>query len=31
MSPDEMKALVRHHIYDGFNHGDWNVCETHAH
>jgi predicted ester cyclase len=28
MTPDEMKALVRHHIYDGFNHGDWNVCES---
>ena len=27
MSPDEMKALVRRHIEEGFNHGDWNVCE----
>jgi steroid delta-isomerase-like uncharacterized protein len=27
MSPEEMKALVRHHIEDGFNRGDWTVCE----
>ena len=23
-----MRALVRHHIEDGFNRGDWTVCET---
>ena len=23
-----MKALVRRHIEEGFNHGDWTVCET---
>ncbi len=23
-----MKALVRRHIFDGFNRGDWTVCET---
>jgi len=27
MTPDEMRALVRRHIEEGFNHGDWNVCE----
>ena len=27
MNPDEMKALVRRHIEEGFNHGDWNVCQ----
>jgi len=26
--PDEMRALVRRHIEDGFNRGDWSVCET---
>src|SRR5262245_11688772 len=28
LTPDEMKALVRRHIEDGFNRGDWSVCET---
>jgi steroid delta-isomerase-like uncharacterized protein len=28
MSPDEMRALVRRHIDEGFNRGDWTVCET---
>ena len=28
MQPDAMKALLRRHIYDGFNRGDWTVCET---
>jgi predicted ester cyclase len=28
MRPDDMKALLRRHIYDGFNRGDWIVCET---
>ena len=27
-SPDALRALVRHHIEDGFNRGDWTVCET---
>jgi len=27
MTPDEMRELVRHHIEDGFNRGDWTVCE----
>jgi steroid delta-isomerase-like uncharacterized protein len=27
MTPDEMRALVHHHIEDGFNRGDWTVCE----
>lgn len=27
MRPDDMKALVRRHIQDGFNRGDWTVCE----
>lgn len=27
MSPDELRALVRHHIEDGFNRGDWTVCQ----
>lgn len=27
MTPDEMRALVRHHIEDGFNRNDWTVCE----
>jgi len=25
---DEMRALVRRHIGEGFNRGDWTVCET---
>ncbi len=28
MDADEMRALVRHHIEDGFNRDDWTVCET---
>lgn len=28
LSPADMKALVRRHIEEGFNHGDWNVCQT---
>jgi predicted ester cyclase len=28
MTPDSMKALVRRHIHEGFNRGDWTVCET---
>ncbi len=28
MSPNEMRALVRRHIEEGFNRGDWTVCET---
>ena len=28
VTPAEMKALVRRHIQDGFNRGDWAVCET---
>jgi steroid delta-isomerase-like uncharacterized protein len=28
MTPEEMKALVRRHIEDGFNCGDWTVCES---
>ena len=28
MDADAMRALVRHHIEDGFNRGDWTVCET---
>lgn len=28
MDADEMRALVRHHIEDGFNQGDWTVCTT---
>ena len=27
MTPEDMRALVRHHIEDGFNRGDWTVCE----
>jgi steroid delta-isomerase-like uncharacterized protein len=27
VSPDELRALVRHHIEDGFNRGDWTVCQ----
>jgi len=28
LSSADMKALVRRHIEEGFNHGDWNVCQT---
>jgi len=28
VSPDEMRALVRRHIEEGFNRDDWTVCET---
>jgi predicted ester cyclase len=28
MTPDDMKALVRHHIETGFNRGRWTVCES---
>ena len=28
MDPDAMRALVRRHIHDGFNRGDWTVCES---
>ena len=28
MTPDEMRALVHRHIEEGFNRGDWIVCET---
>jgi steroid delta-isomerase-like uncharacterized protein len=28
MSPDELRALVRRHIEDGFNRGDWTVCQA---
>ena len=28
VSPDDLRALVRRHIEDGFNRGDWTVCET---
>jgi predicted ester cyclase len=28
LTPEEMRALVRRHIHDGFNQGDWTVCET---
>ena len=28
MHPDEMRALLRRHIEEGFNRGDWTVCET---
>ena len=27
MTPAEMREVVRHHIEDGFNAGDWTVCE----
>jgi len=26
-TPDAIRALVRRHIDDGFNRGDWNVCQ----
>lgn len=25
---DALRALVRHHIEDGFNRGDWTICES---
>ncbi len=28
MSPDELRALVRRHIEEGFNRDDWTVCES---
>ena len=28
MTSDEMKALVRRHIEQGFNRADWTVCES---
>lgn len=28
MIPDEMRALVRRHVEEGFNLGDWTVSET---
>lgn len=28
MTPDDMRALVHRHIEQGFNLGDWTVCET---
>jgi steroid delta-isomerase-like uncharacterized protein len=28
VTPDEMRALVRRHIEEGFNRGDWTVCQT---
>lgn len=28
MTPDELRALVQHHIEDGFNRGDWTVCQS---
>jgi steroid delta-isomerase-like uncharacterized protein len=28
VNADEMRALVTRHITDGFNQGDWTVCET---
>jgi steroid delta-isomerase-like uncharacterized protein len=28
MEPDAMKALVHRHIEEGFNRGDWSVCES---
>lgn len=28
LGPEAMRELVRHHIEDGFNRGDWTVCET---
>jgi steroid delta-isomerase-like uncharacterized protein len=27
-SPEELRELVRRHIEEGFNRGDWTVCET---
>ena len=28
LTPDAMRALVQRHIHDGFNQGDWTVCES---
>jgi len=28
VSPDDARALVHHHIEDGFNRGDWTVCQS---
>lgn len=28
MSPDESRALVHRHIDEGFNRGDWTVCQS---
>jgi steroid delta-isomerase-like uncharacterized protein len=28
LTPDGMRALVQRHIHEGFNRGDWTVCET---
>ena len=28
MSPDELRALVHRHIEEGFNRGDWTVCQS---
>src|SRR4029077_21065955 len=28
MNADAMRALVRRHITEGFNRGDWTVCES---
>jgi steroid delta-isomerase-like uncharacterized protein len=28
VSPDDARTLVRHHIEDGFNRGDWTVCQS---
>ncbi|HYU39373.1 MAG TPA: ester cyclase [Acidimicrobiia bacterium] len=28
MTPDQMRGLVRRHIEEGFNRGDWTVCES---
>jgi hypothetical protein len=27
LDPDAMRALVRRHIENGFNRGDWTICE----
>jgi len=28
VSPDDARALAHHHIEDGFNRGDWTVCQS---
>jgi steroid delta-isomerase-like uncharacterized protein len=28
VTPDQMRGLVRRHIEEGFNRGDWTVCES---
>jgi len=28
VTPEELRALVRHHIEDGFNCDDWTVCQS---